>query len=137
MDWGLDNQDDRHLLHEHACLRLQAALLIPRGLRGVFAPTTDHRAFYDALPEQPLGPGREPASVLARMGLRRANKPPWGPHLACALDATATVVRIVAPLAQTGAEAALFHRYADPAPVHPLGSPACPEPGRTCQHTRN
>src|SRR5687768_18471175 len=33
-DWGLDNTSERDLVREHACLRLQAHLTAPHGLRG-------------------------------------------------------------------------------------------------------
>ncbi|HEY6880418.1 MAG TPA: hypothetical protein VI299_20480, partial [Polyangiales bacterium] len=35
-DWGLENVDDRDLLQEHACHRLQASLGDRYGLRGLF-----------------------------------------------------------------------------------------------------
>src|SRR5690606_19417193 len=53
-DWGLDNRTDRDLPRERACLRLQAALAAEHGLRTFLAPTTDHRPFYDSLPQAPL-----------------------------------------------------------------------------------
>ncbi len=68
-DWGLDNTSERDRPREEACLRVQAALLRPHGLRRVLAPTTDHRSFYDALPEDPFVPRGEPSlsiSVICR-----------------------------------------------------------------------
>src|SRR6187549_1638417 len=53
-DWGLCNESERDVVLEHACLRLQAALLIPYGLRQALAPTTDYRSYYDDLPADPF-----------------------------------------------------------------------------------
>ena len=92
VDWGLCNEGSRDLVREHACLRLQAALLAPLGLRRVLAPTTEHRAFYDALGVDPLAPRYDEAAVLARLALARAAKSPFAPHLADALQATAVIV---------------------------------------------
>src|SRR5678816_969150 len=55
-DWGLDNETDRDVPREHACLRVQAVLAGQLGLRRLLAPTTDFRPFYDALPPDPLAP---------------------------------------------------------------------------------
>jgi hypothetical protein len=89
-DWGLDNVSSRDLVREHACLRTQAALAGAHGLRGILAPTTDHRAFYDALPADPLT-GDDGAAALARDAVARSASPPWAPHLDRALRATATI----------------------------------------------
>jgi Fe-S-cluster containining protein len=110
-DWGLCNETDRDVVLEHACLRLQAALLSPLGLRQVLAPTTDYRAYYDALPDDPLslGDGGLPLDgrasnselepvILARAGLARSVKKPWGPHLEHALTATRELVTVAKPL---------------------------------------
>ena len=56
-DWGMDNTgpDQREASpegdnwREHACLRLQWVLTGRYGLRTLFAPTTDFRAFWDQL----------------------------------------------------------------------------------------
>ncbi|HMV70142.1 MAG TPA: hypothetical protein PKA64_25095, partial [Myxococcota bacterium] len=51
VDWGLDNtDDDAAAVEEHACHRLQAALLDRYGLRRVLAVTTSWRPYWDALP---------------------------------------------------------------------------------------
>jgi hypothetical protein len=94
-DWGLDNETGRDDVREHACLRLQALLLRPRGLRRALGPTTDFRAFYDALPGDPLE-GDDPSVVLARAAAVRVTARPWAPHLEEALDATAALARTVA-----------------------------------------
>lgn len=117
-DWGLDNTGDRDVPREHACLRLQAHLSGGYGLRRTLAPTTDFRAFYDALPADPLAPRHHPEVVLAAFAARRADQPPWGPHVREALAATAAIaaeVRNYAPSDVLWAEA-------EPAPApHPVG----------------
>ncbi len=98
-DWGLCNHDGRHLPHEHAAQRLQAALADTRGLRRFLAVTTDFRPYYDALPNDPLADGPDPAIPLARAGWERARRGPWAQTLDEALDATAVMARTVAPFA--------------------------------------
>jgi hypothetical protein len=124
-DWGLDNQTMRDESREQACLRTQAALLAPHGLRGVLAPTTDHREFYDRLPDDPLAD--DAPSVLARTALGRAGRPPFAPHLEHALEATATIVRAAARFAspgQVGEEMPSLHAaYVEPAGRHETGFP--------------
>jgi len=126
-DWGLDNTSERDRPREQACLRLQAALLRPHGLRRVLAPTTDHRDFYDALPEDPLWPRADETSVAARLGLLRSERAPWAPHLHDALRATAAVMRAAKPFAAPGSLAAELD---SPAPT-PAGAPLGPE-GESC-----
>lgn len=94
-DWGLDNRSDRDVPRERACLRLQAALTGDHGLRGFLAPTTDHRAFYDALPTDPLTAGPTDEVTPARAARARVDLPPFAPHLAAALRATARIVEAV------------------------------------------
>jgi Putative zinc- or iron-chelating domain len=130
-DWGLDNQGPRDEAREHACLRVQAHLAGRHGLRGFLAPTTEYRAFYDRLPDDALAPRRHPEVTAAVLGLQRVDHPPWGPHLAAALAATAEVVRSAAGFAGAGT---LF-AAAVPAPApHPTGLPAAPiaAPERSC-----
>lgn len=91
-DWGLCNQTDRDLPREHACLRLQAFLSRPYGLGDVLAPTTEHRAFYDALGLDPLA-GDDRSVRLARVGAVRSRRAPWAPHLQRALEATSAFAR--------------------------------------------
>ncbi|RMH42028.1 MAG: YkgJ family cysteine cluster protein, partial [Deltaproteobacteria bacterium] len=122
-DWGLDNETDRDLPRERACLRAQAALAAPLGLREFLAPTTDHRAMYDALPDDPLAPADDPTSVAARRALARADRPPWAPHLRRALAATAGIARAAR---DAGAAGTLFATVDDPWPVHRTGAPIPP-----------
>ena len=106
-DWGLDNTGSRDVTREHACLRTQAALAGRHGLRALLAPTTDFRAFYDRLSEDPLAaPAAEPSIALAWEAVRRAGEPPWAPHLESALRATAAIARAVAPFATADGEPA-------------------------------
>lgn len=96
VDWGLDNETERDVVREHACLRVQAALLAPLDLRVAFAPTTDFRVWYDALPDDPLEGSPDDASIpLAKEALARLDTPPWAPHLRRALDASARIVAAV------------------------------------------
>lgn len=95
-DWGLDNIGTPDFVLEHACLRLQAVLASRYGLRHVLAPTTDFRAFYDALGDEPLAPADDASVHLARAALERAGGPPWSPDLAQALAATEQIVKAVA-----------------------------------------
>jgi hypothetical protein len=94
VDWGLSNLTDADVVREHATLRLQAALSGTYGLARVLAPTTDFRAYYDALTEEPLV-GDEPCVRLARAAFGRVDTPPWGPHVRDALAATARVIGAV------------------------------------------
>jgi hypothetical protein len=116
-DWGLpDWSEDLSGVDtcvEHAALRLQAQLAGAHGLREVLAPTTDFRAYYDALPEDPLAPGTDAAIRIARDALPRVERAPWGPHVGRALLATARVVRVVADLPPLAGEdlPLLFARY--------------------------
>jgi hypothetical protein len=104
-DFGLDNLSARDVTREHACLRLQAWLTELHGLRGVLAPTTDFRGYYDALPSDPLEDGGDPATELARTGARRSEQPPWAPHLREGLEATAKVIEVVARMGARDPEA--------------------------------
>jgi hypothetical protein len=101
-DWGLDNQSERDVVREHACQRLQCALASVWGLRAFFGSTTDFRAYYDALPSDPLSteesPG-DPAVEFALQGARRAAEPPWAEALRAAFEATVVIVRATRPFA--------------------------------------
>lgn len=136
-DWGLDNETERDVPREQACLRLQAALLRRHGLRRVLAPTTDFRSFYDALPEDPLQPATEASSVAARLGLRRAAREPWAPALDEALRETAVVAAAAARWAgrerDANEEAPPIWTLLEAAPApHPTGLPPAPASGRHC-----
>lgn len=110
IDWGLGQWEGGHsegghadgsnIVREHACHRLQAALLDEWGLRHLFAPTTDHRPYYDALPEDPLSPPDEPAVRLARQALAALPDTPMFAPLHDALRATAAIAQAVAPFAE-------------------------------------
>ncbi|MGL4513148.1 MAG: hypothetical protein ACRCT8_08660 [Lacipirellulaceae bacterium] len=93
LDWGLGGTTPAPKVHEHACLRLQAALADEQEMRPFFAATTTFRAYYDRLPAEPLAPGEDPAIALARGGLRRAEEGPWGAALREALTRTAQIAR--------------------------------------------
>lgn len=101
-DWGLDNESDRDEVREHATLRVQAYLLRPLGLRTFLGPTTDFRAYYDALPEDPLA-GADPAIALARIALGRMRRAPFAPAVGAALAATASMIEATAAFAEVAA----------------------------------
>jgi hypothetical protein len=117
-DWGLNNVDvgPRDAVREHACLRLQAHLADAHGLRALMAPTTEYRAYHDALPAAPLAEGDDPAIALACAAAARAAAAPWAAPLAEALAATAAEVARAA---------------SGDAGVHPLGFPLGPA-AETC-----
>jgi hypothetical protein len=95
-DWGLDNTGPRDVVREHACLRLQAHLADAHGLRALMAPTTEYRAYHDALPAAPLSDGEDPSIPIAREAVARAGRDPWRGPLADALAATAAAVATTA-----------------------------------------
>jgi hypothetical protein len=138
-DWGLDNETAADSHREEACLRVQATLAARHGLRRFFAPTTDYRVFYDALPPDALCPRHDPTITLAVSAVRRAAKAPWAPHLQHALDATQRVAAATRQFAPTAGEAdarGLHDLWAviDEAPApHPTGLPAAAgDERRTC-----
>lgn len=102
-DFGLDNEGERDVVREHACLRLQAWLTERHGLRQVLAPTTDFRTYYDDLPSDPFS-GEDAAIALARAGAARSEEAPWAPHLTEGLRATAEVVRAAKGLGASNPE---------------------------------
>jgi len=87
-DWGLQNTDGTHDVRERACLRLQAILLAPYGLREFMAPTTDFRSFYDDLEADPMTGALGLERELLISGLSRSKGSPWQPVLDHALRAT-------------------------------------------------
>jgi hypothetical protein len=94
-DFGLDNESARDETREHACLRLQAWLTDPHGLRQALGPTTDFRSYYDELAEDPLADESDPATAAAKQGAAHSEQAPWAPHLAQGLRATAKVLNAV------------------------------------------
>jgi hypothetical protein len=133
-DWGLDNESARDEPRERACLRLQAALAARYGLRRVLAPTTDFRAFYDALLGDPLAPRTDATVVLAMKGLRRVDDEPWRPHVSDALDATRAIADRAAEFSSgPGSERDLWALVDPMPPPHPSGLPGSSiDDGRTC-----
>ena len=134
VDWGLDNVGDTDVEREHACLRLQAALLDPFGLRETLGPTTDFRVYYDALPSDPFSE-REAADresiTRARAAWNRRNRRPFGTQLEEALRATKEILDTVAQgdhelspdsLLATAGEALPLHRFGTPLAAVNLGS---------------
>jgi hypothetical protein len=99
VDWGLCNTDERDLISEHACHRLQAALSARHGLRDFMAVTTEHRVYWDALPDDPLADGDDPAIAPAQAAWQRAQRAPWREALEQALAATAAIADAVRPFA--------------------------------------
>jgi hypothetical protein len=116
VDWGLDNtDDDASAVQEHACHRLQAALLDRYGLRALLGVTTDWRPYWDALPADPLADGDDPAIPLARAAWPEAVRGPWSGPVDAALRATAALAGLVRPFAPPGSLWSLTR------PLHPLG----------------
>jgi Putative zinc- or iron-chelating domain len=101
IDFGLDNTDDRDLIYEHACHRLQAALSAPFGLREFMAVTTEWRPYWDALPADPLAEADDPAVAIARLAHARAQQEPYQSVLSQALSATALIADAVRDLSST------------------------------------
>lgn len=95
-DWGLDNTSSRDDVAEAACLRLQAHLTDPHGLRALMTPTTPWRAYYAALGADPMQAGSvddAPACALALEASRLASEPRIALPLTAALIATAARAR--------------------------------------------
>ncbi len=108
LDWGLANHPASKF-HEHACLRLQAALADTVGMRSFFAATTIFRDYYDRLPAEPLVSGvasERPAIELAQAGWQRAQTEPWRSTLNDALARTAKIARVLHGLTT---DASLWH----------------------------
>jgi hypothetical protein len=99
-DWGLCNTDDRDLVYEYACHRLQAALSFPFGLREFMAVTTDWRPYWDALPVDPLRDGDDPAIAIAQEAFHRSRLPPFDSVLKRSLSATAAIADAVREVTQ-------------------------------------
>jgi Fe-S-cluster containining protein len=115
-DWGMDNTGADHDWREHACLRVQWVLTGRHGLRGLFAPTTEFRAFWDRLAGNVLADRSERSVIAAIAALRRVDVPPWAPALTDALVATQTIALAAAPFATTATL-----RATPPPAKHPTG----------------
>ena len=123
-DWGMDNTGPDHDWREHACLRTQWVLAGRYGLRGVFAPTTDFRAFWAHLSGDVLCDRTDPSVQLAIAAIRRSDQPPWGPALGEALAATARIAADAAKFAAPDPDVPLW-MLVEPSPAtHPTGLPA-------------
>jgi hypothetical protein len=138
-DWGMDNTGPDHDWREHACLRVQWVLAGRHGLRMIFAPTTEFRAFWDRLSGDVLADRCDPSVQAAIAGLGRIGQPPWSPALGEALAATAQIAGVAARFAGRGADASVAGTAAPaaspdqrslwlgvtaPPPLHPTGLPA-------------
>ena len=100
-DWGLTNVDDRDLVYEYACHRLQAALSAPFGLREFMAVTTDWRPYWDGLPDDPLREGDDPAIAIAQEAFHQSRLPPFNLVLQRSLSATAAIADVVRDVASS------------------------------------
>jgi Fe-S-cluster containining protein len=120
-DWGMDNTGPDHDWREHACLRVQWVLTTRHGLRTVFAPTTEFRAFWDRLSGDVLADRTERSVVAAIAGLRRAEQAPWAPALGEALAATARIATATVGFAEAPS---LWATAVTPPEPHPSGLPA-------------
>ena len=106
-------------IKEHACLRLQASLAGKYGLRRFLAPTTDHRAYYDQLPDDPLSDRYNTTVTLARRAMGLSDKRPWAPYLHRALKTTASMATAAA---RFGCDSeSLYAVVDDPPAPHPAG----------------
>lgn len=139
VDWGMDNTDARDAWREHACLRVQWLLAGRHGLRVLFAPTTEYRAFWDQLSGDVLADRTTRSVVAAIAALRRASQSPWAPALDDALVASARIAAAVAPFTHRDGDgdrrerATLWHDAPAAPPAHPSGLPPVAEPtGATC-----
>lgn len=129
-DWGMDNTGPDHDWREHACLRVQWVLTGRFGLRVLFAPTTDFRAFWDQLSEDVLADRTDRSVQAAIAALRRVHLPPWGPALSEALEATARIAREAGKLATE--PDVLWSGVEQPPAPHPSGLPPRRSAAETC-----
>lgn len=138
VDWGLDNEGTIHTEFEHACLRLQAALLTPLGLRRALAPTTDFRVYYDALPPDPFAersPEERESITRARAAYARRSRPPFRQHLEGALHATSRILHETQAFLGNFGEgsASLLGAIEPPSEVNALGFPRHHDPSARCE----
>jgi Fe-S-cluster containining protein len=120
-DWGMEPTESggpEHDWREHACLRTQYVVSGRHGLRGLFAPTTDFRAFWDALSGDVLADRTDRSVQAAIAALRRADQPPWAPALTEALEATARIAQASSAFADA---ATLWGAVESPPARHPTG----------------
>ena len=96
VDWGLSNEDARDVIAEHACLRLQVFLSAPYALRSAMAPTTEYRAYHDALAGDPLARSDDAAAMMARAAINRVESGRWLVVLRKALAATRAQLALTA-----------------------------------------
>lgn len=123
-DWGMDNTGPDHDWREHACLRVQWVLTGRHGLRVVFAPTTEFRAFWDRLSGDVLADRTDPSVQAAIAALRRVDHPPWGPALSEALAASERIAREAAAFAPPGDPSSMWRAVEPRRERHPSGLPA-------------
>jgi hypothetical protein len=95
-DWGLDNVPE-HIVREHACLRVQAAIAGRFGLREAMAPTTEYRGYHDALPAEPLATGTDAAIAIAAEAVARFDASSWRAPIEQALALTSSAIGRDAP----------------------------------------
>jgi len=130
-DWGLSNGDDRDVIAEHACLRVQIRLAAPHGLRAAMAPTTEYRAYHDAVTGDPLQAADDPAAARAHQALQRPESQPWIAALERALARTRLVLDGAASTGQSTEGASGAGPGAGEGQGHPVGFPWGPA-GETC-----
>ncbi len=134
-DWGMDNTGPDHDWREHACLRLQWIITGRYGLRGLFAPTTDFRLFWDSLAASGVDPLADRADVSVRaaiVGLRRAATKPWAPAFLEALQATAAIARVAAQSVAANDASSLWNTITPAPPLHPTGLPMLLDAAGSC-----
>ncbi len=99
-DWGFDYGDPPDT-REHACIRLEALLAEPHGLRLFFAPTGKFREYYDQVgdPWQMLEDNawEREVQALLQAGMALAAEEPFGSALQSALAATAQIQGALLP----------------------------------------
>jgi len=106
VDWGLSNEDARDVVAEHACLRLQVFLSTPYDLRIAMSPTTEYRAYHDAIVGHPLNTSEDAAATLARAALNRVESARWLVVLRKALAATRKCLALAVPATPVADESA-------------------------------
>lgn len=109
-DWGLEMDNQEHLIHEHAALRLQAKLADQYQLRLFLASTTEFRTYYDQLESDPFEGLTDPSIKLAKAAWERATTGQWGQTIARALQRTQKLFQVVTELAPADS---LWHSLPD------------------------